>query len=139
MNLWKWKKELELGLPILDEQHFKFFKQVNHFLILVKFKKNKAACKDSISFLEHYLLSHFNAEFAFMKESGYPKAREHQASHDILKIQTKAIFIKVEEEQYSNEVLEEFQNFLNMWIIKHILEEDYDFVKYYTALEDTKK
>lgn len=139
MNLLEWKKDLELGVPVLDEQHFKFFKQTNHFLILAKFKKNKEACKDSISFLENYLLSHFTAEFAFMKESGYPKVREHQASHDILKIQAKAMFIKIEEEQYSNEILEEFKNFLDTWIVKHILEEDYEFVKYYIGLEEDKK
>ena len=76
---------------MLDEQHFEFFIQANKFLIEEKFKHNKKVCVESIDFLEYYLLSHFNAEFVFMKESGDPKFREHQAYHDMLKLQEKAM------------------------------------------------
>lgn len=139
MHLNIWKEKLELGIDVLDEQHFEFFKQANKFLIEVKFGLNKQACLESMSFLEYYLFSHFHQEFAFMKESGYPKYREHQASHDMLKIKTKAMFLKMEEQNYSDEVLEEFAKFLEEWIEKHILEEDYDFVQYYKSLDESQK
>ena len=74
-----------------------------------------------------------------MKESGYPKFREHQASHDMLKIQAKTMFLKIEEQNYSDEVLKEFEQFLEEWIVKHILEEDYDFVQYYKSLKENEK
>ena len=139
MQLNIWKEKLELGIDMLDEQHFEFFKQANKFLIEEKFKHNKKACVESIGFLEYYLLSHFNAEFAFMKESGYPKFRQHQASHNMLKIQAKAMFLKIEEQNYSDKVLKEFEQFLEEWIVKHILEEDYDFVQYYKSLNENEK
>ncbi|HIT88649.1 MAG TPA: hypothetical protein IAB62_13465 [Candidatus Coprocola pullicola] len=57
----------------------------------------------------------------------------------MLKIQAKAMFLKIEEQNYSDEVLKEFEQFLEEWIVKHILEEDYDFVQYYKSLKENEK
>ena len=127
MELFEWPEELETGIALLDEQHQSFLRQVNRFYIKFRFKQQKESAEEQLDFLQNYLLSHFQAELAFMLEHGYPKARDHQASHQMLAIQVKQQALELKAQDYSPESVEAFCRFVGAWARQHIMQEDMEF------------
>lgn len=137
MNLFAWNKGLETGVELLDEQHRNFFKKANAFFIQVRLKQNLSACTEELRFLENYLLYHFQAEEAFMIESSYPDFLRHQAIHGMMKMKAKAVFVQVQQDQYSDSSMQMFAEFIQEWIKGHIFHDDLDFCIFYKKyLED---
>ncbi len=133
MELFEWPEELETGIALLDEQHQSFLRQVNRFYIKFRFKQQKESAEEQLDFLQNYLLSHFQAELAFMLEHGYPKARDHQASHQMLAIQVKQQALELKAQDYSPESVEAFCRFVGAWASQHIMQEDMEFCRFLRA------
>lgn len=135
MNIMPWKKELEIGIELIDKQHKDFLMNVNKFIIRVRAKKEVFAITEQLDFLEYYLLSHFQAEETFQFESEYPNYLGHQAEHKHLKFKVKEISILLKTHDFSEASIDEFCKFINHWVVGHMLKGDLDFAKYYNSLK----
>ncbi len=125
MDSFVWKKEYELGLTVIDEQHKELFIAANRFF--EEFATgNRTELEKLLLELKRYVLNHFNYEEKFMKLYEYKEFNEHQSQHDqfskdILEIELK---IRNNEKGVSLEIL----HFLNKWIVDHISSSDRKYV-----------
>jgi len=137
---------MSVGIESLDKDH----KNLIAILAQLMSAKNENSSQSSINYifqqLELYCQSHFSREEALLSNIGYQKLAEHKKSHRqfIEKIpQLKSQwFADVSEPEV---VKEQIILFLQQWLIKHILEEDLDYVpaihcyQEFSRYKDTKK
>jgi hemerythrin-like metal-binding protein len=80
-----WTRDLEFGVPEIDEQHQELFAQVNRLMEVV-FKGNEMSeIKETVSFLDEFVLSHFEKEEALMDEYDYPFSHFQKLQHNNFK------------------------------------------------------
>lgn len=131
LHIFSWTKELETGIELIDKQHKAFLMQANKFIIKILSQKIDEGIKEQFDFLEGYLQYHFQAEESYILDSGYEDYRGHQAEHLRIKFETK----KLEEMMYTaksqEEIADEMMNFINNWIVAHIMDSDLKFAKFY--------
>jgi hemerythrin-like metal-binding protein len=98
-----WSDVLNIGLPILDEQHKQLFKDI--------FDRLKA-----------YTKYHFKEEEAYMKRIGYPKTEEHSAEHVLLLMRVNTLWRLIE----NGEIISPkgVSLFVSDWIVEHIMDKD---------------
>lgn len=131
MLIFNWDDDLDLGIELIDQQHKQIISKANTFFISYKAGHPSQRLQDCLSFLEQYVLYHFQAEEAFQVECGYPEYRSHQAQHSMLKMQFKFHATQLNAAAFSGERVDAFYGFLREWIIGHILSEDKSFASYY--------
>lgn len=139
MNIVPWKKELEIGIDLIDRQHYEFLKRANTFVIRFRTEKKRAAIEEQLTFLQDYLLYHFQAEETYQFESGYPRYEEHQAEHKHLVFRVKELSILLQDEENQEKAIDEFVLFVNKWVIGHTLSSDLAFSKHYNEYLKEKK
>lgn len=131
MNIFKWDSKLESGIELIDSQHKEILAHVNAFLIAYKCGETHKKTQECLDFLKNYILYHFQSEEAFQVDCGYPGYRDHQARHSYLATQVKFHTVNIESSDFSLDSVKAFYDFMNSWIIDHILVEDMAFVSYY--------
>lgn len=131
MLIFNWDDALDLGIESIDQQHRSIISKANTFFISYKAGHPRARLEECLSFLEQYVLYHFQAEEAFQVECGYPEYRPHQAQHSILKMQFKFHATQLDAAGFSGESVDAFYDFLREWIVAHILTEDKRFAAFY--------
>jgi diguanylate cyclase (GGDEF)-like protein/hemerythrin-like metal-binding protein len=124
-----WDEGMSVGIDSLDDDH----KQLITILAQLMSAKNDKLEQDSIDSifekLESYCQSHFAKEEALLTKIDYQQLAKHKKSHQafINKIpQLKQQWFADDSEQ--EVVKEQIVLFLQQWLIKHILEEDLDYV-----------
>lgn len=78
----EWIERYVLGIPEIDEQHLELVKRINAFVNAFNEGKGDTEIKAIVSFLEEYVVSHFNNEEALMERHRYFDLDEHHAVHD---------------------------------------------------------
>jgi len=124
-----WDKGMSVGIDSLDNDH----KQLIAILAQLMSAKNNRLEQDSIyevfEQLECYCQLHFTKEEAFLAKINYQQLASHKLSHQafIKKIpQLKQQWFAEVADQEA--VKDKIILFLQQWLIKHILEEDLDYV-----------
>ena len=80
-----WTQAFEFGVPEIDEQHQALFAQVNRLMEVVFDGVEMSEIKEAVSFLDEFVLSHFEQEEALMDEYDYPFTRFQKLQHDNFK------------------------------------------------------
>lgn len=133
MLIFNWDPRLELGIELIDTQHKNIISHANTFFISYKGGNPGQRLRECLSFLEQYVLYHFQAEEAFQVECGYPGYLEHRAEHASLKMQFRFQGTKLNSSGFSRESIDGFYDFMRNWVSDHILNEDMRFASYYRA------
>lgn len=131
MLIFNWDETLDLGVELIDQQHKNLINHANTFFISYKAGNSSQRLGECLSFVEQYVLYHFQAEEAFQVACGYPAYRPHQAQHTTLRMQFKFHTTQMQAADFSPESVDAFYNFLRGWIIGHILTEDKVFASFY--------
>ena len=77
-----WDEEtMGTGLPIIDAQHKKLFKEFNEFSEAVAKKKTREAASELLDFLQFYAAWHFGQEENCMNEYKCPVAAQNKQAH----------------------------------------------------------
>ncbi len=124
-----WDEGMSVGIDSLDNDH----KQLITILAQLMSAKNDKLEKDGIDSifeqLEYYCQSHFAKEEALLAKIDYQQLADHKKSHQIfikkIPVLKQQWFDDVSEQEV---VKEQIILFLQQWLIKHILEEDLDYV-----------
>lgn len=77
----KWNETLAVGVRDIDEQHKELFSRVNQLLEACSQGKGKEEVRVIISFMESYVVEHFQAEEKLQRASAYPLYEQHKAMH----------------------------------------------------------
>lgn len=120
----EWKKEYEVGVEEIDQQHKKLVNLVNLY------KKHLSDDKvdsykeigEILVYLVNYSSFHFAAEEALMDSINYPGLDEHRKIHKELIAKIKDVLIKMKNKESYTKI--EFYYFLMSWVNDHILDED---------------
>jgi len=122
MAIIEWKKELEVNYPKIDEQHKKLVALINQLHDAMKSGKGKDACGEILKELADYTVYHFGTEEELMKKSYYPEAEVHGAAHKDLVQQV--VDFKSKFDQGAIGLSMDLFDFLNKWLIEHIMGTD---------------
>jgi hemerythrin-like metal-binding protein len=77
----QWTADFSINHPIIDEQHQQLFIKFNELLHSIGSGQESANIVKIITFLESYIITHFEAEEQLMKQYDYPYYTKHHAQH----------------------------------------------------------
>lgn len=134
MPVIQWNDEFKTGHLTVDNQHIELFSMVNDLHESILSGQGKQKTNEILDSLANYVVKHFAAEEALMKNANYPEYDNHKAIHDSLARQAAEI---IEGFRTGKIVLSlTLSRFLGDWIKNHIKIED---KKMITFVNSTKK
>jgi len=120
----EWDQSFSIGVKHIDEQHQEMIDRLNKLIEATNSGKVKSKIKETITFLEEYVVIHFQDEERLMRESKYPDYANHKKQH----IQFIAVvsFLKKEYENkgINLDLAFRIQSQVVDWTIKHIIKDD---------------
>ena len=128
MNKIEWKKEYELGVEEIDNQHKKLVDIVNRYVEAKTNNHEEKIIGPIVKELVEYTQTHFSSEEMHMQQHNYPLLLLHKSQHKALVAQLINILKDMKERKSA--VGDELLQLLKAWLIKHILEEDHKYAKY---------
>ena len=124
--MYEMKDEYKIGIEIIDEQHKKLFELTEKTYQLLKndFALDKYdKIIHLIEELKEYTEFHFKTEEDYMESIGYKRMFTQKVEHVAFVKKLKDVDLKKidhDQDQYIIEILQ----FLNDWLVEHILEKD---------------
>lgn len=125
-----WRKEYEIGIEAIDNQHKSLITMLNKIDANREKIDKIPILKEVLIGLVDYTKSHFHDEEAFMEEIGYPKLLEHRRQHQILTDQVVDILKRLRMGNFN--INDELMSFLKKWVINHIMDHDHQIGEYYS-------
>lgn len=128
MPFMPWSDEFVLGIDSIDKQHRWLVDTTNRLHDeLASHCPRQEELKKVLEGLMEYTVNHFIVEEDLFNRYGYPEEHAHRVRHDEFSRHALELLLKCERgEQVSGEVLE----FLQTWLVKHILKEDKAYVPF---------
>jgi len=119
-------------VPYIDNQHQKLVRIINDFYDTLKDTESNSSMFQILNDLLHYAELHFKDEEEIMQLVGYPEDKflEHKEEHE--KIIEQIYKLNDQLAQGDEKSTFSLEEFLNNWIIKHILEVDKEYQPYMT-------
>lgn len=122
MTFLSWRKQYEVGVPLIDTEHRKLFNLVNEFHEAYIHGEGR---KDSLRILNRlvaYAEEHFQHEEALMDEQEFPQRDRHRDLH--AELVTSVFAINEEFAADPAKASAETLQFVKRWLQDHILQED---------------
>ncbi|MDR3412801.1 MAG: bacteriohemerythrin [Formivibrio sp.] len=116
-----WSNDYSLGLDDVDIQHQSLFIIINKTWKAIAEQSDCQQILLLVDELETYTRAHFDAEEAFMRESGFPEIDEHATSHQrfIARITAERVAVLA-----GRALSLDSTYFLRCWLVDHILVAD---------------
>lgn len=123
-----WKKEFELGIPSIDEQHKSLLEIGNRINdLLMAHEDGDDDYEDIFNVIEElktYTIYHFNTEEDLFVKYDYPDYDSHKKEHDdFIEYVESVDFGAINESQ--KQFLKELLGKIVQWVFNHILTTDY--------------
>lgn len=123
-----WKDKYRIGVELIDTQHQELFKRVSDFLQSVQEKgdweEKTAAVRETLEFMQNYVVEHFNDEEEYQREINYPGYEEHKEIHTRFRAMINGYAERFESEGFTQELVQEFGGKLMTWLIMHVAATD---------------
>lgn len=120
------KEEYKIGVEVVDQQHAKLFEIAEKAYQVMKDNYIVDKYDEIVSIiveLKDYTIFHFETEEGYMKGIGYRRYFSHKVEHmDFIASLKEVDFSEIETNQ--EEFLMNLFEFLNNWLINHIMEKD---------------
>lgn len=123
-----WTDELNLGIPIIDQQHKVLFQMISDLFDAVSENRSKDALGGLLARLREYTVRHFGMEEEYFKRFGYEEIEAHMAYHH--KLTDQVIDFEKKFNAGDGKIGPELLQFLKDWLIKHIMETDRKYVPF---------
>ena len=124
--MFKMKEKYKTGISQIDSEHEKLFDigEKAYQLLIDKYDMDKYdKIVGVIEELREYTIYHFNAEEEYMESINYKRLFTQKIDHsNFIKKLDEVNFDKIDDNQ--DEAIMVVLNFLNEWLINHILEKD---------------
>ena len=82
MAVFKWNKNLETGIDLIDRQHKELFSRIDKLELAILTREEDVELVRLIEYLESYVSEHFSAEEDIMEKTNYPDLIIHQVEHE---------------------------------------------------------
>lgn len=124
--MYEMKEEYKIGVENIDEQHKKLFELADKAYMLLKddFSIDKYdKIVQLLSELKEYTIFHFKSEEEYMESINYKRLFTQKIEHDnFIKTLENVDYNTLDAKQ--DESLMKILNFLNDWLVEHILKTD---------------
>ena len=122
-QLAEWSSKIEVGLPMIDEQHRQLFDLAATF----RGDGDQIRVLKSLAMLTEYVKVHFREEEEMMVSCHYPELEAHRRLHGEFR---RMLFELLEnaKKMTLDEIAEEVKYLINGWFYNHILVADFDYV-----------
>jgi hemerythrin len=127
-----WKDEYSVGVPLFDEQHQKMFGYINDLDEAIAGVEERAVLRKIMKGLIDYTRLHFGAEEYNLKLYNYEGYDKHKEEHDKL---TREVIEYAYNFFKTPGISTQIMNFLNGWILNHILETDKQYTEFFVDKE----
>jgi hemerythrin len=119
-----WKEKYKIGIELVDEQHKELFKRISDFIEVIQNERSwdgrLEQVKKTMAFMQEYVIFHFDAEEAYMKEINYPDIKIHQSTHSKFKEWINDYVESFQQDGFTKEKVQEFGTKLIKWLILHV-------------------
>ncbi len=75
-------QEFKLGITEIDNQHEELLERMELLRDYMRRGQSRDAIRDTLKFLETYVVEHFATEVKYMNRYGYPGIIQHKAEHE---------------------------------------------------------
>lgn len=137
-----WKDRYCIGVDKIDQQHKELFNRVYEFLKATNEKKNWEEriekVKETITFMQDYVIYHFNDEEKLMEEINYPEVELHKKIHEDFKAGINSYVDKFSAGDFNEETVQEFGGKIMTWLIFHVGKQDQKIGEYVKSQEGDK-
>lgn len=123
----EWEEEYSVGIEELDDQHKRMFATINELLEIINSGTSEKDLSNIIESLINYKIFHFATEEKYFKEFNYEGAEEHIQKHQ--EFNTKLMSLKEKHPTYTIEFAFDLVNFLEDWLIEHLMVTDHKYIK----------
>ncbi|MDO5673591.1 MAG: bacteriohemerythrin [bacterium] len=120
-----WSDSFNTTIDEIDNQHRQIVDYINK-LDDARQSGDRTAITQIIDGLTDYTISHFAFEECLMEDAGYSFVKPHQSIHQAF---IKRISSFKDRFKAGEEIGEELQNLLKVWLIQHIQRDDAAYVK----------
>ncbi len=79
----EWTDDLATGSEIIDNQHKELFRKMNDLMNACRHGVGKTKVRNTLQFLDDYIVYHFTEEESLMAKYNYPQAPHHISEHQI--------------------------------------------------------
>jgi len=121
-TLLTWQQEYSVNIQRIDTQHKRLFATANRLLDAVESQRGPDEIVTALDFLLSYTMFHFAEEEALLDRYGYDRGAEHKNRHKILIAQVQELEQRLGGDDPASPA--EVLDFLQGWIVNHILIED---------------
>lgn len=128
MNFMMWKEKYSIGVDRIDNQHKELFIRLSNFINIVQndmdWEEKLDKVKETMEFMQSYVLIHFSEEEEYQKKINYPEFKEHKKAHDEFKMEINKYVEILEENGFTEVKIQEFAGKLMTWLIMHVCHMD---------------
>lgn len=120
-----WKEKYSIDVESIDEQHQELFKNLGEFIKLVQNKEvpweeRLEKAKETLGFLQDYVVYHFDDEEKFQESIAYPDIEIHKEAHRKFKEGINEYVEIFTEGGFTEDKMQEFSAKLMTWLIMHV-------------------
>lgn len=123
----QWEEKYSVGVEEIDNQHKKMFAVINELLDAIEMNSPESHLSNIIESLVKYKKFHFETEEKYFKEFNYEEAEDHIAKHK--DFNNKLASLKEKYPENTIEFAFELVDFLEDWLIGHLMITDQRYVK----------
>jgi len=127
----RWKKEYNIGIPIIDTQHKQLFRFSDELQTAMSSGLKSSILKELLINVKQYVARHFSVEEKLMTDSKYPGLEEQLEAHAGFTARFDEYFDSFQKTGLSPDLVNGMKKELVDWIGKHITGIDQKFGDYY--------
>ncbi len=116
----EWTPDLEIGVPIIDSQHRRYFDCVAETLRHAGSGGDAENFRDALDFVRDYTVLHFDSEQDIMRFHQYPDFEAHLAQHQYFSRRLDELADAFESRGLSPELENTLYGLLIEWFVRHI-------------------
>lgn len=119
-----WKEKYRIGVDLIDNQHKELFSRLSEFIKIVQndvaWEEKLDKVKETLNFMQEYVIFHFNDEEEYQEKINYPHMEEHKEAHAKFKEGINDYVEIFQEEGFTEEKMQELSAKLMTWLIMHV-------------------
>ena len=123
----EWEDKYSVGVEEIDNQHKRMFAVINELLDAIEANSTGEHLGEIIESLVKYKMFHFKTEEDYFEKFNYEGKEEHETRHR--EFNERLTAIKTKYPEYNIDFAFELVDFLEDWLINHLMVMDQKYVK----------
>ena len=115
-----WDPSYAVGHPTIDRQHQELFARMNALLVAMNARRGQEEIERLLGFLSGYVVQHFGAEEALMRQHAYDGMAAHVAEHQGFEAEMRRMVDAYRKSGASASMVIALNHRLRDWLLGHV-------------------